>query len=191
VAGVLFDETQTTLVECPGGLAGSYTIPNRVRHIGDYAFCYCRSLTNLTIGSSVADIGYEAFNYCSRLTVLFGMGSAPSVSSMAFAESYPTIYYLPGTTGWDAFAQITGLSAVRWNPQVQTGNTNFGVQTSEFGFNVNWASGLTVVIEASTGLVNPTWSPVATNTLDTNGTSYFSDPQWTNYTTRFYRVHLP
>jgi hypothetical protein len=34
------------------------------------------------------------------------------------------------------------------------------------------------------------WSPVATNTL-TGGWFYFSDPHWTNYPVRFYRVRLP
>ena len=38
VAGVLFNKSQTTLIQCPGGKAGSYTIPNSVTSIGDYAF---------------------------------------------------------------------------------------------------------------------------------------------------------
>jgi hypothetical protein len=46
------------------------------------------------------------------------------------------------------------------------------------------------VVEASTDLINPTWSPVNTNTL-TDGSSYFSDPDWTNYATRFYRLRSP
>ena len=29
-----------------------------------------------------------------------------------------------------------------------------------------------------------------TNTI-TTGSSYFSDPQWTNYPTRFYRFQMP
>src|SRR5271157_1971873 len=35
--GVLFDKSQTTLVEYPGGLAGSYTIPGSVTSIEDWA----------------------------------------------------------------------------------------------------------------------------------------------------------
>jgi hypothetical protein len=31
------------------------------------------------------------------------------------------------------------------------------------------------------------WTSVATNTL-AGGSSYFSDPQWTNYPGRFYRL---
>jgi hypothetical protein len=64
----------------------------------------------------------------------------------------------------------------------------FGVHTNQFGFNINWATGQTVVIEACTDLFNPKWQPVQTNTLAT-GSDYFSDPQWTNFQSRFYRLH--
>ncbi len=52
------------------------------------------------------------------------------------------------------------------------------------------ATNLSVVVEASTSLVNPTWSPISTNTL-TKGSSYFGDPQWTNHTCRYYRLRSP
>ena len=38
VDGVLFNKSQTTLIQCPGGKAGSYTIPNSVTDIGYHAF---------------------------------------------------------------------------------------------------------------------------------------------------------
>ena len=44
-----------------------------------------------------------------------------------------------------------------------------------------------VVVDATTNLANTNWLPLGTNTL-TSGSAYFSDPQWTNYPTRFYRV---
>ncbi len=59
-----------------------------------------------------------------------------------------------------------------------------------FGFNFTWASGRVIVVEASADLGNPVWSPVGTNTL-TGGSSYFSDPEWTNYPTRLYRLRSP
>jgi hypothetical protein len=102
-------------------------------------------------------------------------------------DSNPTAYYLPGTTGWSDFSTNTGLPTALWTPQVLTTASSFGVRTNQFGFNINWASGMTVVVEASTSLVNPTWHPISTNTL-TSGSTYFSDPQWTNYTRRFYRL---
>jgi len=46
------------------------------------------------------------------------------------------------------------------------------------------------VVEACTNFDNPTWSPLQTNTL-TGSSSYFSDPDWTNYPARFYRVRIP
>jgi hypothetical protein len=49
---------------------------------------------------------------------------------------------------------------------------------------------MTVVVEACTNLANPTWYPLATNTLS-GGSAYFSDPQWTDYPTRFYRLRSP
>jgi hypothetical protein len=71
---------------------------------------------------------------------------------------------------------------------MQTTGDSFGVKTNQFGLNINWASGQTVVVEASTNLIN--WQPLQTNTL-TTGSAYFSDPQWTNYPSRFYRLRSP
>jgi hypothetical protein len=88
-----------------------------------------------------------------------------------------------------------GVSIVRtlvlvWLPQVQTSGASFGVLTNQLGFNINWASGMVVVVEACTNLVNPAWSSVSTNLL-TGGSSYFSDLQWRNYLGRFYRLRSP
>ena len=73
-----------------------------------------------------------------------------------------------------------------WYPEVQ----NPGVQANQFGFTLNGATNLTVVVEASTDLVNPVWTSVGTNTL-TDGTAYFGDAQWTNHPARFYRLRSP
>ncbi len=75
-------------------------------------------------------------------------------------------------------------------PQVQTSDVNFGVRTNQFGFNIAWISGQSVVVEACTDLANSTWSPLRTNTLS-GDSFYFSDPQWTNQPARFYRLRTP
>jgi hypothetical protein len=72
------------------------------------------------------------------------------------------------------------------NPVIQTTDGNFGVRTNQFGFNISGPSS-SVVIEASTNLADPVWTPLATNALH-GGMSYFSDSQWTNYPRRFYRL---
>jgi len=98
----------------------------------------------------------------------------------------PTLYYLPGTTGLGSTFGL--LPTQLWNPQVQPGS--LGVRTNQLGFDIFWASGMTVVIETSTNLLNPVWSPIQTNTLNGN-LLHFSDPQWTNYSSRFYRLVWP
>ena len=103
-------------------------------------------------------------------------------------DNNATVYYLPGTTGWAS--PFAGLPPVLWNPQVQTSGANFGVRTNRFGFNITGTSGLVVVVEACTNLANPIWSPLQTITL-TGSPVYFSDPQWTNYTRRFYGLGVP
>ena len=65
-----------------------------------------------------------------------------------------------------------------------------GVRTNRFGFTITGTSGLIFVVEACTNLADPIWSPLQTNTL-TGGSSYFSDPRWTNYPARFYRLRSP
>jgi hypothetical protein len=96
-------------------------------------------------------------------------------------DSNATVYYLPGTTGWGE--TFGGRPIMLWNPQAQ----NLGERANQFGFTITGTSNLVIVVEACTNLANPVWSQVGTNTL-TGGSSYFSDPQWTNYPARFYRL---
>jgi hypothetical protein len=53
VGGVLFDKSQTTLIEYPAGKVGSYSIPNSVHGIGEAAFENCLNLPSVTIPKSV------------------------------------------------------------------------------------------------------------------------------------------
>src|ERR1043166_3601326 len=55
VNGVLFNKSQTTLVQCPETRAGAYTIPNSVTNIGPNAFISC-PLTEVEMGNGVVDI---------------------------------------------------------------------------------------------------------------------------------------
>ena len=158
-----------------------------VTSIGQYAF-EASTVTNVVIPNSVTNIGSYAFYDCSSLTSVYFQGNAPVNGSdtSVFLNDTNTIYYLPGKTGWHS--PFDGRPAVLWNPQSQSSGAMFGVQTNQFGFNLTGSSGMVIVVEGSTDLVN--WMPVATNTL-TTGSSYFSDPQWTNYPGRFYRLRSP
>jgi hypothetical protein len=184
----------------------SVIIPNSVKDI-TLAFVHCSSLTNVTIPQGISSIGVQAFWQCGNLksviipdsvtnignsafedtglTSVFFEGNAPFVDLYAFSDDLATAYYLPGTTGWSDFVAQAGIPVELWLPQAQTSDSSFGVRTNQFGFNINWASGQTVVVEASTNLVD--WQPVQTNML-TTGSAYFSDLKWTNYSSRFYRL---
>jgi hypothetical protein len=70
-------------------------------------------------------------------------------------------FYLPGATGWDS--TFSGQPTALWLPQAQAGGANFGVETNQFGFTINWADGQSVVVEACADLANPNWQPVQTN----------------------------
>jgi len=79
-----------------------------------------------------------------------------------------------------------GISAVLWNPQIPS-DASYGVRENQFGFTITGANDLLIEVDACTDLVHPVWVPVGTNIL-TGGSSYFSDPQWTNYPSRYYRL---
>jgi len=180
----------------------SIAIPDSVTNIGNSAFAGCTGLTNITIGSNVASIEDSAFSGCSGLTSVYFQGNSPSLGSDVFdywvyyynygyqVWDPATIYYLPATTGWDAFSANSGLPTSPWLPEVLTSDASFGVQSNGFGFNITWASGQTVVVEACTNLAGPVWLPIQTTIL-TNGSCYFSDPQWMDYPGRFYRLSSP
>ena len=188
VNGVLFDKHQTTLVTFPPALGGSYTVPDGVTNILDYAFSYCNGLNQVTMPASLTSLEWSAFEFCGILTAVYFLGNAPDTGGFdPFAYANATIYYLPGTSGWDVFFADTGQPGVLWLPQVQTGFGGFGVQNHQFGFNFTWAGGKVVVVEACTNLVSPVWLPVQTNIVGSGAVS-FSDPQPASYPGRFYRL---
>lgn len=261
VAGVLFDKSQTTLIQCPGAKAGSYAIPNGVTDLAEASFFGCASLTSVTIPNGVASIGFsvfddcsnlvnitippsvtsigddafemcgnltnvllpsgltsigncaftgctkltritipkhvysigeEAFGSCNNLTAVFFTGNAPiEVGWGTFNGCNVTVvYYLPKTFDWErTFGNPSVLTAL-WNPQFQTGDASFGIHTNCLGFSIAGTTNIPIVLEAATNLTGAPWTILQSCTL-TNGSIYFSDPAWTNFPSRFYRIRSP
>ena len=199
VNGILFNKDQTTLFQYPAGkVSRSYAIPGSVTTIGDYAFDGC-GLASITISDTVTNIGHSAFGVSDGLNGVYFRGNAPSLVStstfLPYEEPQPfdnspnvIVYYLPGTMGWGAMFGERPTAV--WKPRIEVKNESFGTSTNQFGFNIVWASGQEIVVEANASLTNSVWQSLKTNTLSSDSL-YFSDTQWTNYPSRFYRISSP
>lgn len=74
----------------------SYTIPDNVTSIGDWAFSYCESLESVTIPKNVASIGNGAFAYGARGKVLYCKPTTPpKFSSAHHSSTYIAKIYVP------------------------------------------------------------------------------------------------
>jgi len=171
------------------------TLPNGITRLGNQVFLGCEYLESIVIPDKVTSLGTLTFADCPKLLSIYFKGDAPVPGYYSF-DSFTgqTVYYLPGKNGWSP--QPAGFPpAVLWNPHVLTADSTFGIQTNRFGFTIVGSTNLTIVVEASTDLASGVWTAISTNTLDTvigtNGTSYFSDSNWTNSASRFYRFRAP
>ncbi len=168
------------------------SVPDSVTTVGQYAFFDCWALSHVKFGTSVAAVGNGMFGYafafCTNLTSVVMAGQPPLGVNVFDTCSNVTVYYLPGTSGWGP--TYAGRPTMLWNPQVQTTEGSFGVQQNRFGFNIAGTPDIPLVVEGSADLAATSWIPLQTCNL-TNGLLYFSDPQWTNYSARFYRIQSP
>jgi len=112
--GVLFNKTETTLIQAPGAITGSYSIPSSVTSIGQFAF-YGLAVTSVSIPSSVTSIGQFAFDYCSVLNSVTMLSSTPPslpASSMAFDnEASGFKIHVPSSAAVTAYKAATGWSS--------------------------------------------------------------------------------
>jgi hypothetical protein len=170
------------------GLARA-ALGNGVTNIGQYAFYLCANLTNVIIGNGLVSIEAEAFEDCTNLASVFFASNAPAVDFTAFAnDPAGTAYYLPGTTNWQP--TLAALPTVLWNPQIQVGDSSFGVKNHHFGFDIAGTANIPVVIESAPALDTPVWTTLQSLTL-TNGLVFFSDPNSAGYRARYYRLTAP
>ncbi|HEX4264261.1 MAG TPA: leucine-rich repeat domain-containing protein [Verrucomicrobiae bacterium] len=238
VDGVLFNKTQTTLIQYPAGLGSpTYTMPATVTTIGTNAFYNCTNLVSLTlpntvttirssafylctklvsltlstnvsniepsafvscsslafltIPASVNTIGNFAFEFCTSLGKIYFLGTPPTLGgSFVFLNVKPgaIAYHLAAASGWAAtYGGLT--TAVGTAPLAPTIVVGAAVHNNVFGFTVIGPDTQTFVIQTSTNLATPNWQPLQTNSL--TGASFdFTDPQWSNYPRRYYRILL-
>ena len=130
-------------------------------------------------------IGDQASFYANG--TLLGTGSVDS--SKRVAGFYVQSISMSGSPVDITFGSFTlsGPNVVPWANALMTDG---GVGTNGYGFNLIGNSNVVAVVEACSDIANPMWQPVQTNTF-TSEPLYFSDPGYTNYPSRFYRVKMP
>ena len=186
------------------------TIPNSVTTMGDYTFAGCSSLTSIAIGTGITRIGtLHSFIAASSPTSPFPTASpaseiVPSTTATNWWQSISAAMPRPMVLMCSLIprrqfitcrellvgqALLPGRPTALWflsKPII----LGCGLHNNRFGFTISWATNTAVAVEACTDLANGMWLPVSTNIL-TSGSSYFSDPQWTNHPARSYRLRSP
>ena len=155
LGGVLFNKSQTTLIQCPGRMAGAYAIPSSVTSIGDGAFSGCSGLTNVTIPGSVTNIGASGFWECNGLTSVTIPNSVTSIRGGGFYGcSGLTSVTIPNsvtTIGYGGFAACSGLTSAYFQGD---GPSSFGAEVFD-----DTAANFSVYYPSSaSGWSTPTWN---------------------------------
>ncbi len=116
-----------------------------------------------------------------------GTGSAarfngPGVGSVDSAGNL----YVADTVNNTIRKGYPALAITESGPGLGFPGSGAGFTSGQFGFGLTGPSGQSVVVEASTDLVN--WLPVWTNTLTFPAALTFTDPQSGSQSNRFYRA---
>lgn len=122
---VVFNKNKTKIIYCSRKKKGSYTIPNSVTNIGEYAFCDCSDLTSVSIPNSVKSIGDRAFGGCEKLNSLKIPNSVTNIGEWAFTSCKKlnalTIPNSVTSIGESAFCYCSGLTSII----VEKGNSQY------------------------------------------------------------------
>ena len=127
--GVLFDKGMKSILAYPEGKAAtSYTIPEGVTNIGDFAFYFeisnkygyeeGKRLTSIVIPEGVTSIGWLSFGWCDGLTSITIPASMTSIGDGSFANctGLKSVNFAEGShlasIGGSAFAGCTGLTSM-------------------------------------------------------------------------------
>jgi len=149
-----------------------------------------QTLYGSTVGGGDTNKGvvFKTFIDGSNYTVLKNLN--PVDGFYCYSKLVLSSNQLFGTTYYGGTNNGGVVFSLTVPPQILTGDGNLDIQAYAFGFNVTGVSNQTAVVEACSDLLSASWLPIQTNNLN-GGPVYFSDPQWTNYSGRFYRLRSP
>lgn len=123
--GVLIDRVAGALIVCPQGKIGSYSIPEGIVSIGDYAFAGCTRLTIVTVPQSLAKLGQWAFVHCTHLVGTYFTGNVPAAvdwSSVFVGAPGVIVYHRPSANGWTPVPPELDRPMARWLDPIQYGD---------------------------------------------------------------------
>ena len=114
--GILWNKSQTMLIQYPGGREGSYAVPATITNVHRVAFSGCAGLTAVSIPDSVTLIDYYTFSRCTGLTnVVLGAGIT-NIGSGAFSGCSALVsIHIPDSVkrlAWGAFQNCSALSDI-------------------------------------------------------------------------------
>ena len=115
---VLFRKTDKSLISFPPAKEiTTYSIPQGITSIGDWAFCRCASLVPVSIPDSVTSIGDTAFAACASLVSVSIPSSVTFIGSHAFSSckslfsvSIPNSVSLLGDSTFYRCSSLTSVS---------------------------------------------------------------------------------
>lgn len=109
--GVLFNDNGTVLIRFPGGLGGTYVVPDGVTTIDSWAINQAPSLTSIVLPDSLTYLGYYCLSNVPALTSIIFKGDAPDHDDnwLHSVSENLVIYHFKGATG---FASLTWLNVL-------------------------------------------------------------------------------
>ncbi len=130
------------LYRYPAAAEGSYTVPETIERIADYAFSHTDNLTELVIGSKVTYVGMEALSYCKNLEKVIIWAPACEAGTGVLLESDGALVYTATDDTCTKFRQEVSPSE-----RVQPMDKHFGENL--YDFTVTKADGETLYIYGS------------------------------------------
>lgn len=93
--GMLCDKDLATLLRCPAGKQGALKLPSGLTCIKDYAFAYCKKLTEIVIPVTVERIGGNAFSLTEKFVMV----------DMEYVAEWPFMIHAPAGSFAETFAK--------------------------------------------------------------------------------------
>ena len=133
IDGNLYSKDGTVLIQyVMGNTAKSFTVPDRITTIGDYALAHNYRLESFVVGNNVISIGERAFYNTYFSTIVIG-GNVTSIGSYAFSACYylTSVFYSGTVDDWQEITigeyneDLTNATRYYYSEQAPTEEGNF------------------------------------------------------------------